>query len=126
MNVEKQDEAKKQSKLAGWLGARDTLQLVSLIIGLILGSSAVVGGLTSLGVLLAESKFQTRAAAKEAEDRILHQCEERLEVQKTLFMQRDAALTQQLSNMDKQMTESNTRMQSSIDRIINLLLQRGR
>ncbi len=100
------------------------LQLAALVLGLVITASTVLGGVTSIGARLAERDFMTLTVAKEREALLAKQFETRIATSEALAAQREAALVERIESMRKSQEEANQRMQTSIDRIYNLLLQR--
>ena len=110
-------------RISQWLRARDTIQLVGLILGAILALSTIIGGIMTLGAKLAERDFVTVPLMKEREAIIIQQLERRIASGEALAAQRETALTQRIEVMATGQAEANVRMRTSIDRIYNLLLQ---
>ncbi len=118
-----EEEERTPPAVVRWLAARDGLQLIGLFLGTIITISTVVGGVMSIGMRFAEGSFLTLAAAGEREKVLTEKIETRIANGEALAAQRESALAQRLEALRQAQEESNTRMQASVDRIYNLLLQ---
>jgi hypothetical protein len=112
------------SRFGGWLQAKDTLQILALIAGLVITISTIAVSVGSVIKQVAAKDLVTAAHLQAREAAITRELERRIEVGEALAAQREAALVQRLDALAKAHDESSARTQAAIDRIYNLLLQR--
>jgi hypothetical protein len=103
---------------------KSTLQIIGVLLGIAITAGTVLSGLTSFAAKLAERDFITIPVAKERDALLQRTFEQRIAVSEALAAQREAALVQRIEALSHVQEDANARMQTSIDRISNLLLQR--
>lgn len=110
-------------RVATWLGARRSLELIGILLTVIVGASTVTSWVFSLGTHLAESRFLTVEAADKREEGQRRWSEERIAAERALAAEREARIVQGLQELRQSSQESGARMQASLDRISNFLMQ---
>jgi hypothetical protein len=105
---------------------RKWLAIARIVVGVLSGLITAGGIAFAIALKLASGTFVTRDELAREKVTILREIETRMDVDRQVTNQRIEGLAEKIDGLGKTTHSDNERMQNSIDRILNILLTRGR
>ncbi len=105
---------------------RRLFAIVRVAIGVLSGMVTAGGIAFAIALKVASGTFVTRDDLAHEKLAIMHEIETRMDVDRQVTNQRIEGLAEKIDGLGKTTHNDNERVQNSIDRILNILLTRGR